>query len=265
MPNKQCLPNWQKVCQIGRLFQFVYVFWRILCHERQNYFLRALPEFLHFGVFGIFFAQIYYLSATIEGTRLSLHIIVQQKVYGRIGTLQGSANDGAEEQVGQWVKEHLHAYDASIHYTRVNSIHRYAKFFYSASQFHGKQRNCQFAIAIRPDSYEATLTSAFKEVRKVQTSHRIHHRCHVHNARTLLHYGDEQSGQKVRTNIIHAYRAFQSIYGKVLSRFQRTGIVHEQVYLAKALLDSVGKVAHRLQIGQIYANYLYILVASLFL
>ena len=93
----------------------------------------------------------------------------------------------------------------------------------------------------------------------------MHARSHVDDACPFRHKWEEQAGQQERTYVVHTDGTFQSVHGEVLSCFQRAGIVHQAVNAPEALLYGVGKVAYALQVGQVDAHDLYVVVARFLL
>ena len=211
---------------------------------------------------GVLLAQVDDTARAVESARLPLHILGQEQVDGRVGTLQGSAYDGAEDEVGDGVEEHLHAYDARVHDAGVNGIHRDAQLLYALGQFECEKRDGQFAVAIGPDAQEETLATLLKHVGKVEPSQGMHARSHVDYTSPLGHQRQEQACEQVRAHIVHADGALQAVHGEVLARLQCAGIVHQSVNAPKALLDGKGKVAHGLQVGQVDADNLNVGVAG---
>ena len=224
-----------------------YSFLQVFLHD----FLRPFPQFLALFVMLIFLAKVLHAIRAVEGARLASLVLVEKQAYGGVSTLSRSAYEGTEEDVGQGVEEHLHAYDARRHDARVGSVHRDASLAKPVGQLEGEERDGQFRVAVDVDALETALAPPFEEFGEVESTQTVDTRGHVHDATPLPHQGQEQTREQVGPNVVHAYRALQSVNRYVVARLDGAGIVHQEVKVFETTLHLVGKTTNRRQVGQI--------------
>ena len=70
----------------------------------------------------VLFLQLPWFTACKHLSRHSLQIGFQQQADGRIGSLSGSTDEGAEQDIGQGIEPHIHADDVGRHDARIGCV-----------------------------------------------------------------------------------------------------------------------------------------------
>jgi len=219
---------------------------------------RAPPKLLHLHVARVLFRQRLGVPADVERARALSGVFVQQQADGRVGSLAGRADEGAEEQVGQRVEPHVHGDDVRRHDARVGSVDHDAPVADALGQVDGEEGQCQLGVAVDGDAPEAAPSSAGEEVGEVQVADGVGARHHVDHAAARVHQRKQLAGQQVGPDVVDADRTFQSVFGDVQACLHRAGAVHEQGDGLPFLQENVGKLGDRCQRGEVELAYFYL-------
>ena len=198
------------------------------------------------------------MPADVERARALSGIFVQQQADGRVGSLAGRADEGAEEQVGQRVEPHVHGDDVRRDNARVGRVDHDAPVADALGQVDGEEGQRQLGVAVNGDAPEAAPPSAGEEVREIQMADGVGARHHVDHAAAGVHQREQLAGQQVGAYVVDADRALQSVFGDMQACLHRAGAVHEQGDGVTFLQENVGELGDRCQRSQVESVYFYL-------
>ena len=231
---------------------FVFITLQPLLHP----FLGQPPQLIGLLVVQVFIGQPLRMAADVQRSCPLARLLVQQQTDSRSSSLPWRADEGTEQDVCQRVEPHVHRDDVGRNDARIGCIDHNPPLLHPTGKFYREQRQGELGIAINGNTPEGSFLTLKEEIGKIEPPDGIGARHHVHHPASLTHQRKQLTCQQIRTYIVDADRALQTVFGDMPPRFHRPGIVHQQRQRGALLQQTVSKSSYRSQRSQVNAPHL---------